>query len=108
MHVHFVTADFASSCLKNKKHWNSFNGPFFLELDACIAALERGERADVPASQLPTLEPLLKAGMTCAACSPFNNGKPVALADMRAVKYHVASANHLQAASLSRGNATAA
>lgn len=109
MHVHFLTADFASSCLKRKRHWNSFNGPFFLGLDACIGALEEGgATADVPRSQHAALEQLLKVGMTCASCARFNGGQPVALANMRAVEEHVASARHLQAANVAYAPPSAA
>ena len=31
LHLHVISADFDSACLKNKKHWNSFQPPFFLD-----------------------------------------------------------------------------
>jgi aprataxin len=31
LHLHIISADFDSACLKNKKHWNSFQPPFFLD-----------------------------------------------------------------------------
>ncbi|KAL6574576.1 hypothetical protein OROMI_011861 [Orobanche minor] len=31
LHLHVISQDFDSSHLKNKKHWNSFNTPFFLD-----------------------------------------------------------------------------
>lgn len=30
-HIHVITKDFHNDCLKNKKHFNSFNGPFFVK-----------------------------------------------------------------------------
>lgn len=33
LHIHVITKDFYSSKLKNKKHYNSFNTPFFVSFD---------------------------------------------------------------------------
>ena len=33
LHIHVVSRDMHSSCLKHKKHYNSFNTPFFIGLD---------------------------------------------------------------------------
>lgn len=30
LHLHVISRDFQSVCMKTKKHWNSFNTPFFL------------------------------------------------------------------------------
>jgi hypothetical protein len=40
LHLHLVSADLDSACLKHKKHWNSFAGPFFVDASALEAALE--------------------------------------------------------------------
>jgi len=40
LHLHVVSQDFNSPCLKHKKHWNSFSGPFFLDAAAVERALE--------------------------------------------------------------------
>lgn len=31
VHLHVISQDFDSPCLKNKKHWNSFNTDYFVE-----------------------------------------------------------------------------
>lgn len=31
VHLHVISQDFDSSCLKNKKHWNSFTTDYFIE-----------------------------------------------------------------------------
>ncbi|XP_032252611.1 aprataxin isoform X2 [Halichoerus grypus] len=36
VHLHVISQDFDSPCLKNKKHWNSFNTEYFLESQAVI------------------------------------------------------------------------
>ncbi|KAK6204938.1 histidine triad superfamily, third branch [Scheffersomyces amazonensis] len=33
LHIHVITRDFQSNCLKNKKHYNSFNTQFFVEFE---------------------------------------------------------------------------
>lgn len=42
LHVHVISQDFQSPCMKNKKHWNSFQPPFLVPLDDIIDALEDG------------------------------------------------------------------
>ena len=36
LHLHVISSDFVSSCLKTKKHWNSFNTKHFLSLSGMI------------------------------------------------------------------------
>lgn len=92
LHLHFVTADFDSAALKHKRHWNSFNTPFFLPIDDCVRSLEQGAAGDVPRGpQLAQVEELLKAHMTCSTC------QGVQLPNMRAVKEHVRSDAHMRA-----------
>lgn len=33
LHLHVISRDFHSPCLKTKKHWNSFNTPFLLSTE---------------------------------------------------------------------------
>ena len=40
LHMHIITKDFNSDCFKHKKHWNSFNTAYFVNLDALIQHLE--------------------------------------------------------------------
>ena len=39
LHMHIISQDFDSNCLKNKKHWNSFNTDYFIEIDSLIRHL---------------------------------------------------------------------
>lgn len=44
LHLHVISTDFVSPCLKTKHHWNSFTTPFFLDsADICSQLRERGE-----------------------------------------------------------------
>ncbi|CAF1040094.1 unnamed protein product [Brachionus calyciflorus] len=40
LHMHIISSDFQSDCLKNKKHWNSFNTDYFIKLGDLIQNLE--------------------------------------------------------------------
>lgn len=40
LHLHVISQDFDSIHLKNKKHWNSFTTPFFLDSVDVIKELE--------------------------------------------------------------------
>ena len=42
LHLHVLTTDLDSPCLKHKKHWNSFTRPqFFLQLAAVTSQLQQ-------------------------------------------------------------------
>ena len=40
LHMHIISDDFKSDCLKNKKHWNSFTTNYFIRLEDLINHLE--------------------------------------------------------------------
>ena len=40
LHLHVISQDFDSPCLKNKKHWNSFTTEFFLSHQDVVSQLE--------------------------------------------------------------------
>lgn len=40
LHMHIISRDFVSDCLKHKKHWNSFTSPYFVHLDKLIENIE--------------------------------------------------------------------
>ncbi|XP_012533516.1 aprataxin [Monomorium pharaonis] len=44
LHLHVISMDFNSPCLKNKYHWNSFTTPFFLpSSDVCRQLSDEGK-----------------------------------------------------------------
>ncbi|PRP87894.1 putative aprataxin [Planoprotostelium fungivorum] len=47
VHMHVISQDFDSPCIKNKKHWNSFTTPFFVQADQFIEMLERDKKIQV-------------------------------------------------------------
>jgi aprataxin len=73
--------DFDSSGLKNKKHWNSFTSPFFLDADWAA------EQLRAPAGRLQysleDREALLKGELRCHRCGAV-------LSSMPRLKEHIA------------------
>eukprot|EP00092_Neocalanus_flemingeri_P040217 GFUD01043805.1.p1 GENE.GFUD01043805.1~~GFUD01043805.1.p1 ORF type:complete len:323 (+),score=116.23 GFUD01043805.1:60-1028(+) len=52
VHLHVVSRDFDSPCLKHKKHWNSFTTPYFVPSTLVISQLEENGKIDKPDKDL--------------------------------------------------------
>ncbi|KXZ48867.1 hypothetical protein GPECTOR_25g452 [Gonium pectorale] len=66
LHMHVVSQDFDSACLKKKKHWNSFATRFFLPHEAVEKELEQnGRLALMSAAEERQLE---EAELQCHGC----------------------------------------
>ncbi|MCJ8750107.1 hypothetical protein PDJAM_G00258780 [Pangasius djambal] len=72
IHLHVISQDFDSPCLKNKKHWNSFTTDYFTESQDVIAMLERDGRVSVKDG---TSE-LLKLPLRCHVCHKEQSTMP--------------------------------
>ncbi|XP_036710869.1 aprataxin isoform X3 [Balaenoptera musculus] len=64
VHLHVISQDFDSPCLKNKKHWNSFNTEYFLESQAVIEMVQEAGRVSVQDGMCE----LLKLPLRCHEC----------------------------------------
>uniref|UniRef100_A0A8C6D281 Aprataxin n=1 Tax=Moschus moschiferus TaxID=68415 RepID=A0A8C6D281_MOSMO len=64
VHLHVISQDFDSPCLKNKKHWNSFNTEYFLESQAVIEMVQEAGRVTVRDG----MSELLKLPLRCHEC----------------------------------------
>ncbi|XP_012667138.1 aprataxin isoform X1 [Otolemur garnettii] len=64
VHLHVISQDFDSPCLKNKKHWNSFNTEYFLESQAVIEMVQKAGRVTVRDG----MPDLLKLPLRCHEC----------------------------------------
>lgn len=64
VHLHVISQDFDSPCLKNKKHWNSFTTDYFIESKDVLQMLESHGRVSVKEG---TSE-LLKLPLRCHMC----------------------------------------
>ncbi|GER55784.1 APRATAXIN-like [Striga asiatica] len=62
LHLHVISQDFDSNHLKNKKHWNSFNTPFFLDSVDVIKETENTGKVK------PKDEKLLAMELRCHRC----------------------------------------
>lgn len=85
LHMHIITSDFQSDCLKNKKHWNSFNTSYFIKLDDLIEHLAKDlnnlsidyfktDKFNLKNKQM--LEDYLKLDLKCNVCSSKQSNMP--------------------------------
>ena len=88
LHLHLLTTDLDSTCLKNKKHWNSFTTDFLRPPALWARELQATSRIAINSS---AEEAKLKAEMRCPVLG-------VPLKNMPAVKQHVCSPSYKQAA----------
>ena len=65
LHLHVISDDFESPCVKTKKHWNSFTTDFFVRAEAVVAALRQGAQFAVDTARFRAL---LKAPLQCHRC----------------------------------------
>ena len=66
LHLHVISTDFVSDCLKHKKHWNSFNTEFFLSSQSVINQLREEGRVRPPTSG--QAKELLSLALKCNQC----------------------------------------
>ncbi|XP_067886715.1 aprataxin isoform X1 [Heterodontus francisci] len=64
IHLHVISQDFDSPCLKNKKHWNSFNTDYFLESEDVMKMVELDGKVTVKDG----MTELLKLPLMCHVC----------------------------------------
>nr|AAI06538.1 LOC398657 protein [Xenopus laevis] len=64
VHLHVISQDFDSPCLKNKKHWNSFTTDYFLESQAVIEMLKTHGKVNVK----ERISDVLKTPLLCHMC----------------------------------------
>lgn len=81
LHMHVISQDFDSPCLKNKKHWNSFNTEFFIDASTVIQMLKKNGQVIVDKGHY---EELLKLPLKCHVCG-------CGLSNMPKLKSHILS-----------------
>uniref|UniRef100_A0A3Q0QSN0 Aprataxin n=1 Tax=Amphilophus citrinellus TaxID=61819 RepID=A0A3Q0QSN0_AMPCI len=64
VHLHVISQDFDSPCLKNKKHWNSFTTDYFIESKDVVQMLETNGKVAVKEGA----SELLKLPLRCHMC----------------------------------------
>jgi aprataxin len=81
LHLHLISRDFISPCLKTKKHWISFTSDFFRPLDDVIQSVRNV--GSVPIDEAME-ESKLKGKLVCHKCQAI-------LANMPKLKDHILS-----------------
>ena len=76
LHMHIITNDFVSECLKTKKHWNSFNSKYFINLDEIIEHLKENETLDDLLMSKELIEKALKSDLKCNQCTKVLSNMP--------------------------------
>ena len=82
LHMHIISNDFQSECLKNKKHWNSFTSPYFIHLDSLISHLESLNNEDYfkqdkfNLNNKSKLDDYLKMDLKCHVCHEAQSNMP--------------------------------
>ena len=74
LHMHVISQDFDSPCLKNKKHWNSFTSDFFLDAEKVISILREKGKIDLDVKGV--YEPMLKLPLKCHICQEVMQNMP--------------------------------
>lgn len=65
LHMHIISQDFDSPCLKNKKHWNSFTTDFFIDAASILKWLKSKGKVEIDKERY---ESLLKEPLSCHVC----------------------------------------
>ncbi|KAF7259963.1 hypothetical protein EG68_03547 [Paragonimus skrjabini miyazakii] len=66
LHLHVISTDFCSPCLKTKKHWNSFNTEFFIPSNVFMQMVQQGSHSKIPHD--PKYGLFLKQELRCHKC----------------------------------------
>ncbi|XP_044744899.1 aprataxin [Coccinella septempunctata] len=66
LHLHVISDDMNSACLKTKKHWNSFTTNFFIPSENIIESLEKNKTIQLPSDQ--QCKNLLMKDLICNKC----------------------------------------
>ncbi|XP_029459894.1 aprataxin [Rhinatrema bivittatum] len=64
VHLHVISQDFDSPCLKNKKHWNSFTTDYFLDSQDVMEMVKKDGKVNVKEG----MAELLKSPLRCHVC----------------------------------------
>jgi len=67
LHLHVISDDLVSPCLKLKKHWNSFTTAFLIPTEKVIDGLKSENKEPIHSSEY--YKNLLSAPLKCHKCS---------------------------------------
>ncbi|XP_064550976.1 aprataxin-like protein [Drosophila montana] len=75
LHLHVISKDFVSSCLKTKKHWNSFNTSLFIPYETLYAQLSN--EGHIQCLPKDIVDDLLARPLTCNQCTFVAKNMPL-------------------------------
>lgn len=70
LHLHVISQDFDSTCLKNAKHWNSFNSSFFQDSKKVLTELESHGKVTTCSKEEEAR--LLNSPLSCHRCKSIH------------------------------------
>lgn len=73
LHMHVISQDFNSPCLKTKKHWNSFTTEFFISAEKIISMIEEDGKLQFDSA---TFDSILKRPLQCHICHRDQQNMP--------------------------------
>lgn len=73
LHLHAVSRDYDSPCLKQPKHYRSFCSEFFRDADAVIQEVEEKGRVHI---DMQAINGLMKAPLRCLWCNSVMQNLP--------------------------------
>ena len=69
VHMHVISQDFISDCLKTKKHWNSFNTEYFVPCETVLNLLiNQGNCSSIQDANNRDKKELLGRDLQCNQC----------------------------------------
>ncbi|XP_011188972.2 aprataxin-like protein [Zeugodacus cucurbitae] len=74
LHLHVISKDFVSDCLKTKKHWTSFNTKLFLYYQDAFALIKAGELIKPLNKEL--VQQLCNSPLECNQCKFVGKNVP--------------------------------
>jgi len=83
LHMHVISQDFDSECLKNKKHWNSFTTEFFIDANDFIRTLAKDGEISFDKTRY---ENMLQRDLQCHRCK-------AQMGNMTKLKQHIQNYN---------------
>ena len=81
LHMHVISQDFDSPCLKHKKHWNSFTTTFFVPIEELLIAVSKGD------TDFSYRQNRLQGGLKCHRCGKVQ-------ANIPKLKEHIKTCNY--------------
>ena len=73
VHLHVISQDFDSPCLKHKKHWNSFTTEYFIDSEDVINMIEEKGKFEASSAKY---EEMLKRPLKCHVCRKEQSNMP--------------------------------